>query len=185
MLECGEHTVVDASNAANSLSLVAPIHVPAAFSILTGLTRLSMLFLTRQAVGGMVDTTWLYSLSNLQHLTLEVYEKSAHDVGICMTIHDQLTHLNKLQFLLVAADVTCAICFCVPWHLMTALESVDFRGSVGFMGDTSDLLKASRLKTISYTRGISEDDSENVLYARAMERTRAIHAGALYGACYC
>jgi len=166
VLECGEHAVVTAPDVANSLCLVAPIHVPAEFFSLSGLTRLSMLFLTSQAVDGIIDTKWLYSLSHLQHLTLQVFENKAHDVGLCMTFHEQLTHLNKLEFLMVAADVTCAIYFCVPWHLMTALQSVDFQGSAGIMGDILGLLEAPRLQSISYTREIGEDVSGNVLYAR-------------------
>ncbi len=166
VLECGDHTVVTAPNAANSLCLVAPIHVPADFFSLSGLTKLSMVFLSSQAVGGNIDTTWLYGLFHLQHLTLQVHENNAHDVGLCMTFDDQLTHFNKLQFLMAAADVTCAIYFCVPWHLMTALQSVDFQGSVGFTGDMSDLLQASGLKTITYTSEAGEDVSGNVMYAR-------------------
>ena len=166
VLECGDHTVVTAPNAANSLSLVAPIHVPADFFSLSGLTKLSIVFLSSQAVGGDIDTAWLYGLSHLQHLALHVYVDSDHDVGLCMAFDDKLTRLNNLQYLMATADADCAIHFCVPWHLMTALQSVDFQVSVGITGDISDLLKAPRLKTISYTRGIGEDDFGNVLYAR-------------------
>jgi len=165
VLECGKHTVVTAPNAANSLSLVAPIHVPADFFCLSGLTKLKMVFLSSQAVGGDIDTAWLYGLSHLQHLALDVCVDGDHDVGLCIAFDHKLTRLNNLQYLLAAADTGCAIHFCVPWHLMTALHSVDFQVSVGITGDISDLLQASRLKTITYTSAIEEEDSEVVTYA--------------------
>jgi len=115
------------------------------------------------AWGGDIDTAWLYGLSNLQNLALHVYHDGDHDVGLCMAFDDKLTRLNNLQHLLAAADTGCAIHFCVPWHLMTALHSVDFQVSVGITGDISDLLQASRLKTITYTSAI--EDSEIVTYA--------------------
>jgi len=127
VLECGDHTVVTASNAANSLSLVAPIHVPADFFCLSGLTKLKMVFLSSQAVGGDIDTTWLYGLLHLQHLALHVYVDSDNGVGLCMAFDEKLTRLNNLQSLMAVADADCAIHFCVPWHLMTALQSVYFQ----------------------------------------------------------
>ena len=167
VLECGKHTVMTAPNAINSLSLVAPIHVPADFFSLSGLTKLSMVFLSSQAVyvGGNIDTAWLCGLSNLQNLALHVYHDGDHCAGLCMTVDDNLTRLKNLQYLLAAADTGCAIHFCVPWHLMTALHSIDFQVSVGITGDISDLLQASRLKTITYTSTIEEEDSEIVTYA--------------------
>ncbi len=127
VLMCGDHTVVTAPNAANSLSLVAPIHFPADFSSLSGLTTLSMVFVSSQAVGGDIDTTWLYGLLHLQHLALHVYVDSDNGVGLCMAFDEKLTRLNNLQSLMAVADADCAIHFCVPWHLMTALQSVYFQ----------------------------------------------------------
>lgn len=130
VLECGKHTVVTAPNEANSLSLVAPIHVPADFFSLSGLTTLKMVFLSSQAVGGDIDTAWLYGFSHLQNLALDVCVDGDHDVGLCMAFDDKLTRLNNPQYLMAAADTGCAIQFCVPWHLMTALHSVDFRSQL-------------------------------------------------------
>ena len=166
VLDCGDYTVITAPNAANSLSLPAPIRVPAGFSSLSGLTKLSMGFSSSQAVGGNVDTMWLYGLFHLQHLALQVCDSITHDVGLCMAFDDKLTRLKNLQTLMAAADVACAINFCVPWHLMTALQSVGFQGSIGITGDMSDLLQASGLKTITYTSEAGEDVSGNVMYAR-------------------
>ncbi len=166
VLECSHHTVVTASNAANSLILVAPIHVPADFFSLSGLTKLTMICVSSQAVGGNIDTAWLYSLFHLQLLALNVYVDSDHDIGICMALDDRLTRLTNLQYLIAAADADCAIHFCVPWHLMTALQGVDFHGSVGITGDMSELLQASRLETITYISGIEEGNSRNLEHAR-------------------
>jgi len=168
VLECGNHTVVTAPNAANSLSLVAPIHVSAAFFSLSGLTKLSMIF-SSEGLGGDIDTAWLYSLFHLQHLALTVYVDSDHDIGLCMALDDKFTRLNNLQYLMAAADADCAIHFCVPWHLMTALQCVDFQGSVGITGDISDLLQASRLETLEYISGIEEVNSGDVRYRYAPE----------------
>ena len=165
VLECGDCTVVTAPNAANSLSLVAPIHIPADISSLSGLTTLSMFFLSSQAVGGDVDTAWLYGLSHLQHLALHVFVDSDNGVGLCMAFNEKLTRLNNLQSLMALADADCAIQFCVPWHLMTALQSMHFQCSVGITGDIPDLLQASRLKIITYASGIEEENSGIVRFA--------------------
>jgi len=165
-LECGDHTVVTASNAANSLSLVAPIHVPADFFSLSGLTKLTMICVSSQAVGGNIDTAWLYGLSHLQLLALNVYVDRNHVIGLCMALDDKLTRLTNLQYLMAAADADCAIHFCVPWHLMTALQGVNFYGSVGITGDMSELLQASRLETITYISGIQEGNPGNIEHAR-------------------
>ena len=166
VLECGDHTVVTASNAANSLSLVAPIHVPADFFSLSGLTKLTMICVSSQAVGGNIDTAWLYGLSHLQLLALNVYVDRNHVIGLCMALDDKLTRLTNLQYLMAAADADCAIHFCVPWHLMTALQGVNFYGSVGITGDMSELLQASRLETITYISGIQEGNPGNIEHAR-------------------
>ena len=166
VLECGDRTVVTAPNAANTLSLVAPFHIPAGVFDLSGLTELSLVFDCSQAGGGNIDTMWLFSLSHLQHLALSVYVYNDQDAGVDMEFDDKLTRLNNLQSLLASADVACAINFCVPWHLMTALQSVDFHGSVGIMGDMSDILQASKLRSISYISGTNDGNSGNIEHAR-------------------
>ena len=52
---------------------------------------------------------------------------SDNGVGLCMAFDEKLTRLNNLQSLMAVADADCAIHFCVPWHLMTALQSVYFQ----------------------------------------------------------
>ncbi len=164
ILECGDRTVVTAPNAANSLSLVAPTHIPAGAFNLSGLTALSLVFDCSQAGGGNFDTVWLYSLVHLQHLALHVYVDSDNGGGLCMAFDEKLTRLNNLQSLMAAADADCAILFCPPWHLMTALQSVHCQCSVGIT-NISDLLPASRLRTIKYASGLEEENSGNVRYA--------------------
>ena len=126
----------------------------------TGSITPSDWFAKVSAVGGDIDTTWLYGLFHLQHLALHVYVDSDNGVGLCMAFDEKLTRLNNLQSLMAVADADCAI----------RTVAFDDRSPkcvfpVGITGDISDLLQASKLKTIKYASGIEEENSGNIRYA--------------------
>ncbi len=144
------HSRITAESAEDTFSLLRyPSHIPPSISKLSALTELA-LDVVLNGRGG--DLPWLYQLTGLQSLQLQLFGDASHTY-VTVYIGTELAALSDLRTLYVSLNEDDGlVCINVKWQLMHALQHVTLRGSVGlspFLTFMSDLVSAPNLQTLS------------------------------------
>ena len=141
------HSCITSETALDTLSLLSYCHIPHRLSKLSALTELALDIVPN---ADPADLPWLYQLTGLQSLQLQLFG------DVTMYLGTELAALSNLRALYVSLNEGrghgCVVCLNVKWELMHALQHVTFKGRIGslcFWSAALDFVHAPNLKPLS------------------------------------
>jgi hypothetical protein len=142
------HSCITAESAEHTLSLLSHCHIPDNISKLSALTELVLDIMPN---ADPADTPWLYQLTGLQSLQLQLFGDAAMYLGT------ELAALSNLRALYVSLNEMgvdqCFVYVNTKWELMHSLQHVTFKGRAGsfcFWTATLNLVNAPNLRSLSF-----------------------------------